>query len=308
MKKNIYRSVIILLLLLFLNINLYSEQLELFTTRGKYKNSADFVNSLFEPYGVGTGGVLTVFASTIESVFWNPAGLSEISSPQINLGASQLSFKRYFTYFTFATPFSEDKAWALTLVNSYNDKIASYSDDDEFLGNIKYMGNMAFFTFSQPISIMKFGFNLKVINEMLDKENAFGGALDFGLKITPPFPVQIGFFIKNVPGIMKYKGIDSLYLIDNVISVGLGYSSLDGDTTIGLNIYKEAGNDDIYVNLGGEFALNNFLRIRFGFLKGKFSIGTELYFYFLRINYTFYNDYFLDTEKNSHLISMIWYF
>jgi hypothetical protein len=164
------------------------------------------------------------------------------------------------------------------------------------------------FTYSKPVSIVKFGFNVKFINEMLDKENSYGCALDFGLKITPPMPVQIGVLVKNVPGLMKYKDEDKLGIIDNVISLGIGYSSMDGSTAIGIDFYKESSDDTIYVNLGGEFALSDVFRVRFGFFKGKFSAGTELFLGFMRINYTFYYDSFLNTDETSNLMSVIWYF
>ncbi len=304
-----YKRIIFIIAIFFLFINIArSEQLGLLSTRGKSVGAADFVNTAFEPYGVGTGGVLTVFASTIESVFWNPAGLSEIESFQINMGGSKLSMDRYFTYLTAATPSGEDKAIGFTLLNSYNKDIGSYNESGTFLGNIKYMGNMFMFTYAKPMSIVKFGINVKVINEMIDKENSFGGGLDIGLKITPPLPIQVGILVKNLPGVMKYKDDDKLAIIDNVISVGIGYSSMDGDTSIGVDFYKEASDDIIYANLGGEFALNDFFRIRFGFFKGHFSAGTELYFGFTRINYTFYYDSFLDTNLSSNMMSVIWYF
>ncbi|MBN1898164.1 MAG: hypothetical protein JW827_05265 [Spirochaetes bacterium] len=303
-----FKKLVIIVLILFTIISFaLASQNEMFLSRGKAGKAASFLNSRFDPYGVSTGAAIVSFASTIESIFWNPAGLSGIESPELALSGSEFSFNRYFSYVSFAMPVGEnrDKALGFSLLSSYVGDIASYSEDDVRGGNYYYWGNSFIFTYSQPMDLLKFGFNVKVVNELVEKSTAFGGALDIGLIVTPPLPIRLGISIQNgFPGVMKWQDESKVQTMGSSYLLSIGYISFNGDTKMGITFLKDSDSEDFNTNLGGEFTFS-FISIRLGFLKGSFSGGLGLDFSVARVNYAFYDDSFLDMSPGSHLISTV---
>jgi hypothetical protein len=296
---------IIILIFIFLLGNLFSAQDELFITRGKAGSAACFLNSFFESYGVSTAGAIVSTGDTIETIFWNPALLSLLTGTRFLIGGSILPADRYFSYISLAYPFGEnnDKGFGITLLNSYSGDIISY---DENVGdNLNYIGNSLIISYARPFDIIKAGINFKLANEMIQKNYSYGLSFDLGLTVTPPLPIQLGIALKNFPGLSKWQGQKKVDLIENQVLISVGYKSFSKSTKVGLTFLKESNDDEIYVNLGAEIALASFMDVRFGFFKGNFSGGIGLNFSFMRINYAFYNDSFLDLGEYSHLISTV---
>ncbi len=301
---------IVAIWILFISI-LYSSQDELFLTRGEAgSSSAPFLNSQFDAYGVATGGTIVSFGETIESIFWNPAGLCMIKTSQLSLSGAKFSFDRLFSSLSFATPIGEnmDKAIGFSLLCSYVGDITSYDENDRRGDDLYYMGNTFIFSYSAPLNMIKLGFNAKVVQELIEKTSAYGGAIDIGILFTPPFPVQLGISVKNSPGIIKWQNDQKVYKLNNSLQVAVSYKSLTGSFKTGVSFLKETGSDDVYVNIGGEISLTSFLDIRYGFLKGKFTGGVGLSLSFAKINYAFYNESFFDVTEGSHLISTVFSF
>ncbi len=305
MKRNVILTVITIFIF---SLSSYGSQDELFLSRGKASQGAQFINSQFDPYGVSTGTSLVSYVDTVESIFANPAGLCMIDSAKLALSGTQLSFDRYVSYLSFAKPVgkNQDKALGFTLLSSYVGGITTYDEADDIKGSdINYMGNSFIFTYSKPISMVKFGINVKVLNELIDKSAAYGGAFDIGFLVTPPLPVQVGITVKNLPGIIKWSEEKKVNYVDNSLQFAIGYKSFNGGTKIGLSFLKESGDENIYINVGGEFEISSFLAIRFGFLKGNFTGGVGINLSFARINYAFYNDEFLDASNGSNFLSIV---
>lgn len=304
------KKMLCLFIILILVTSLYASQDELFLSRGKAGLASPFLNSQFDPYGVSTGASIVSFADTIESIFWNPAGLCMIESSHLSLSGSKLSLERYFSYISFAKPVGEnlDNAIGFTVLGAYVGDIVSYDKYDIAGDKFYYMGNSFIFTYSRPMNMTKFGFNVKVVRETIKDTAGYGGAIDMGLLVTPPLPVQLGISIRNFPGVIKWQDESKIYTIDNAFQVAIGYKSFSGDTKIGISFLKETGEDEIFTNIGGEFTLSSFIDIRFGFFKGKFAGGVGLNLSFAKVNYAFYNDALLDLTEGSHLISTVFSF
>lgn len=308
MKKRIIKY-LLFCFIIFINFS-FASQDELLLSRGKAGTGAEFLNSSFEPYGISTGGVLVSTADSIESIFWNPAGLASLTGTRILLGGSKLTLDRYFSYISFAKPVGEnsDKGFGITLLNSYTGDIISYDENGIKGKNIYYMGNSLILSYSRPIDIIKLGLNVKILNEIIEKSYSYGASLDFGLLVTPPLPVQIGITVKNLPGFVQWKNESKFNTIENIILISLGYKSFSGNTKIGLTFLNEKNEDESYLNLGAEFAVTSFLDLRFGIMKGNFSAGAGINFNFMRINYAFWNEGLLEINEYSNMISTVFMF
>lgn len=300
------KRLIVILLIILCPIILSAEQDEIFQYRGNAGKGASFLNTDFNPYGVSTGGILTIFGDTADSVFWNPAGLSQIEDSQLQVSGAQLSYDRTIGYINFSTPFGEDdeKAMGFTVLGAVVNDIDSYDESDNFVERMNYNGSSFIFTFAKPVSIVKFGINAKVINELMDSKNAaWGGALDFGFLITPPLPISLGINIKNLPGFIKWDSERQTEVIGSGYQIGLGYKDLTDSMKFGLVFSKDQGDEEVHVNIGGEIVMASLIGLRFGYLKGNFGGGLGIDMGFANIDYAYYNERFLELNNSAHMLS-----
>ncbi len=304
------KKLLIIIFVLVSPLLLFSEQDELFRTRGNAGLGAGFINSAVNAYGVSTGGILTIFGHTADAVFWNPAGLCQIEDTQVQLNAGVLSYDRMIGSISFAKLIGEDqdKAIGITAYNAYVGGIDSYNEYDDYLKKMEYFGNALIFTYAKPTSMIKLGFNIKILNEIIDKEMSYGGAVDLGVLITPPIPVFLGINIKNLPGFTKSDHDKNIYRMGSGYQFGLGYKTFSDSMKVGLTFSKNHGDEGVNFNLGGEFAVSSLISLRFGFLEGDFSGGVGINLGPLNIDYAYYNESFLDISSSSHLMATTFHF
>lgn len=301
---------IIIICLCLLPCLLGAEQDELFATRGTGGLGASFINTPVNPYGISTAGILTIFGDTSDVIFWNPAGLAQINSSQIEFSGGVLNYDKLVSSISFATPFGEDKEKAIgfTLLNHYVGKIDSYTETDVYTKELEYMGNALIVTYAKPVSILRFGVNFKVLSEIMDKARSYGGSLDFGFIITPPLPVFLGISIENLPGFIKWDHDSDVHRIGTGYRIGLGYKDMMDRVKIGLVFSKEYGQEEMNVNLGGEFSILSILSLRLGYYNTDFTGGLGLKLGFIHISYAFYNERFLELDTVSNLVSLTIHF
>lgn len=300
------KLILISILLLSLPFLVLAEQDELFSTRGSAGLGASFINTPMNAYGISTAGILAIFANSADAVFWNPAGLAQIPNAQLQFATGLLNYDKVVSYVNFSKPYGEDKnnAFGITLLNSWVGKIDGYDSNDHYTHQIEYMGNGMIMTFAKPISIMKLGVNIKVLNEILDKTKAYGGSLDIGLSITPPLPLFLGITVNNFPGFIKWDHKSKANQIGSGYSIGIGYKDMMDRVKVGIVFCKEYGEPDVFMNLGGEFSLFSMLALRLGYYKSNFSGGLGFHLGLFDISYAFYNERFLEMDTVSNLVSL----
>jgi hypothetical protein len=69
--------------------------------------------------------------------------------------------------------------------------------------------------------IMAYGINIKFVKHQRETERTTGLAFDFGLLTHLPYPLQLGFSIRNFGPRMKF--INEGYSLPLVVAFGLGY-------------------------------------------------------------------------------------
>ncbi len=303
---------IIVLLIIAIPLILFAEQDELFRNRGRAGSGASFINSVNNAYGISTGGILMVFGDTADAVFWNPAGLCQIEDSQLQLNGSLLSADRIAGSIGFAKLFGEnkDKAFGITLLNSSVVGIDAYDSSDNPIGHREYFGNGLIFTFAKATEVIKLGFNVKVINEIMDKAYAWGGSVDFGIIFAIPLPIlpKLGVTINNLPGFIKWDTEEEIHTIGAGYQIGLGYSFNEDTTKVGLNFSKDYGDEEVNVNIGVEVGLSSLIAVRFGYYRSNFSGGVGFRMGFLNVDYAYYNEQFLEMDNSSHFMSTTFHF
>lgn len=305
----IKKSVFIVILLFFPYL-LFADQSELFNTRGHAGDGESFINSDFDAYGISVGGILTSLNGCASSVFWNPALLCDIQNSQLQISGAQLAYDKLNSYISYSKPIgaNDDKAVGFTLLNSYSGSIAAYDANDNPLSSTSYMGNSFLFTYSDHLSsTFKFGFNAKILNEILDKVKSYGGSLDFGISVQPIPIISIGVLINNI-GFYKWENENNVESMGASYKISLGYKDIKDRYMFGLSFSKDYGDDSVNVNFGGEFFLTTFTSIRLGYYNNNFAGGLGLHLGPVDISYTYYNENFLELNNSTQMLALTFNF
>lgn len=243
--------------------------------------------------GTSLGGSNLATVNGIDAMYWNPAGLSEISS---NSGEVMFSSMNYIAdinmnYFAGAV-----KVGGLGTIGG---SIRAMSFGDEIV-TTEYMpeGNGATFsptyivgTLSYARSMtdkIRFGTAIKLISEQIADVSATGFAFDFGLQyVAGQSGLRFGIALKNLGSSMKFNGpgLDRSFTENGIatvrrvtlqeydlptnLEIGLGYSttfSKNNNVTLSTAFQNSSFSSDEY-KFGLEYNYNQMV-----FLRGAFTV------------------------------------
>jgi len=175
-----------LLILLLLCVGAYSQ------TVRKYSN--EFMNIGVDAAALGMANAVTSNTADVNSVYWNPAGLTNLEDKQVALmHASYFANIAQYDYVAFAAPIDENSAWGISAIRFGVDDILNTTELIDDQGNIDYNRVSKFstadygFTFSYARKLKvpgwQYGVNAKVIRRVIGKfANSWGFGLDAGIQ------------------------------------------------------------------------------------------------------------------------------
>ena len=252
---------------------------------------------------LGMGGAFIGLANDLNSIYWNPAGLSYL--PRLEATYTRTLNKRlqvnYNDYLAIGGPWQTDTwqgGWGFSYIDArLKDSITEHTFIDQWF-------NLGFAL--ELTSDLSAGLNLRYYagnqrdsnNSSYAKAGAWEGDLAFHLNSL--YPLQIGILFQNVnqPRVHfpDFPGLN--YKINLNIRPGLAYH-LSPRSLISADIYDLTGKagEGPFLNLGWENQLNDFLCCRAGFFKKNLTLGLSLEGRNNRYDYTFiageYNVHFL---------------
>ncbi|MGH7740228.1 MAG: hypothetical protein ACREL1_08800, partial [bacterium] len=221
------------------------------------------------PRAIGMGSAFTALADDASAVYWNPAGLSQLSSYELELSSSPVNFDKrfgfpYYSSIQFVMPIAKENTLAISLFRPFNpqrDYFAGSGLDSEDTGEASYILNPSFqeselvlsyaarFATLQNFAV---GINIKRItndpyyikyfgNSNDQNETAVAQALQNAIRVIG-YGVDVGFLYR-IP-ITKYSeelrvGLDLRDLVSRVEYVnGLQVSTVaqGGVTTVAYNV------------------------------------------------------------------------
>ena len=97
--------------------------------------------------------------------------------------------------------------------------------------------------------------------------------------MIPFTPITLGININNFPGFIKWDHDKKVHEIGTSYQIGLGFKTPSDSMKAGLTFTKDYGDEEIKVNIGGEFKFTEFLAVRLGYYKSSFSGGLGIYFF-----------------------------
>ena len=177
----------ILVFLLFWNCTSQYAQ-----TVRKYSN--EFMNIGVDAAALGMSSAVVASTNDVNSVYWNPAGLTHLEDHQISLmHANYFANIAQYDYIGYAIPIDDRSAWGISMIRFGVDDILDTTELIDNQGNIDYNRISLFstadygFTFSYarelPIEGFQYGINAKIIRRVIGKfANSWGFGFDFGLQ------------------------------------------------------------------------------------------------------------------------------
>ncbi len=250
------------------------------------------------------GGAFVAVADDPSSMYWNPAGIADISGGSVFVDHTQWFADIQYNYFASTLSLGELGTVGLSFTASSIDEMrVTTTDNPEGNGETFSVSDIAFSVGYAMKLTDKFsiGFNPKFIYQKIWKMSASAFAVDIGVKYITPFDGAIlGMSISNFGSKMQMQGNSSsvTHDIDETTTgnngkipanlateewtlplnfkVGVSYKVFSDESNHLIVAVDASHPSDNYesIDLGGEYVFNDFLAVRGGY-KSMFLIDSE---------------------------------
>ncbi|MBC8345520.1 MAG: PorV/PorQ family protein [Candidatus Marinimicrobia bacterium] len=238
-----------------------------------------FLNLSYGARGTALGG-LAAQAEGPEAMFWNPAGLTNVTGIGITAGQTQWFVETSYNNFGFAMPLAGGVIGASILSVDYGDMMRSgWSGDDEFI----FDANQGSFTASDRALQVSYAKNLsdkfsiggtaKSVSETIDGISIGGMGFDIGTQFNVGYKnIRLGAVISNFGGDVTPVEVEeepdvSLPMTFQFGIVGQAFGDANMGLIAGLNVTKFADAAQRFA-FNGEMTVAGMAKIR-----GSYSLG-----------------------------------
>jgi len=229
-----------------------------------------FSKLTFSPRAAALGYAYAGIANDAEAVFYNPAGLYQITEKQISFIYTSYLMDINCGAIVYTQPVSGNSNTSFYARFLSTEEIRTEADDQ---GN--YIGENGTFGASDLefgaafahhfSSTLNVGANAKVIYESLDSHSATAIAFDFGLyHITTNPKLHLGLVLRNV-GIQLSHFTSSEYdeQLPSAVDLGFGYRA-NSRLILSVDAYKPL-KSDFYGRFGAEYSVHPMMKLRMGY-------------------------------------------
>jgi hypothetical protein len=153
------------------------------------------------------GEAYTGVADDIDAIYWNPAGLATIKSPEIEGMHMQYFQSILYEYAAFAYPTTSYGTWGMAVTNLYtNDLQARTQDTDAPAGTFSSNDSAYWLSYAYPLtSKLSLGANMKYIRQTLDDTASTAYAADGGVLYDTGWrQLRLGASVQNVGSQVKF--------------------------------------------------------------------------------------------------------
>ncbi|MEW6095617.1 MAG: PorV/PorQ family protein [bacterium] len=249
------------------------------------KSSPGSAGAPFLKIGVGAkavamGEAFSSLADDISTVYWNPAGLIQLTKPEISTMYNDWFEGIGHGFLGFGFPTSRKKAIGFSIIHLGVGDIPGYTEIDdthyESTGNFSARDTAFAFTYATILTdVISLGVNIKGIVQKIENEEASSFAIDLGQLYQPPIEgLTLSVVLQNVGPRIKYsvEG-DKLPL---TLKFGSAYRVGVQPMTITCDLTKPVDNN-WKINLGMEVWFKDLIALRGGFNSQVFKdLGTGI--------------------------------
>ena len=209
------------------------------------------------------GKAFVGISDDINSLYWNPAGISQISTKRICFSYSYLLAEIMYGFLGFVYPINKKYIVGTSLAYLYSGEIQGYDKDN------KPSGPFTTNDFSLNISCgyklakkLYTGATLKFLQERLENISASGYAGDFGIIYKISEIVKVGATIRNIGPSVTF--LTESFNLPTSYNIGCGIFLLEKTLNIGI-AYNYPIDYNSEVCLGIEYILKEIVAFRFGY-------------------------------------------
>ncbi len=260
--------------------------------------------------GAKASGMGEAFVGRIEgisSLWWNPAGISELKGMEITFMHNQW-FQDITTEYIATALRLKENVFALSItINQVPDVPRRTQATEKPLSTFDAHQTALGFSFSRKINPkLSLGFSGKLLYEKIDWSSASGLGMDLGAVFSLFKNMNLGAVISNLGQKMKFE--QQKFSLPTAYKAGISYFTnqdyLKGDLTFGLDIVSPE-DSDLKVHLGVDYLYSNTFALRggyqFGYDEKNYSLGFGLKVKSYGLDYAFVP--FGSDLGNTHRIS-----
>ncbi|MFH1958040.1 MAG: PorV/PorQ family protein [bacterium] len=274
---------------------------------GPGTSTSNFLKIGIGARAVGMGGAFSAISDDVSSVYWNPAGLGQLTRKEASFMHNEWVEGISYDYIGYAHPLKPgDKgvfggslyyltAGSIQGYDSGGGVLQEYTADDT-AAVFSYGRKLTGKRFKMPDRGLYAGANLKLINKRLAMKSAFGIAIDAGALYKPGWSLldgnlQFAGVLQNIGTGLKFDEKNDPFPFN--FKIGSAYNRIlfDNGFTFALDLNVPSDND-VSLNLGAEYVFWNLISLRCGYKsradldKGvRFGAGFEVED--MRVDYAF---------------------
>lgn len=220
---------------------------------------------------ISMGGAFSGAADDVNATMWNPAGLSQLSNFEITLMHTIWFADIFYDYLALAYPAGEIGTFGLSIVYVNSGEIKKWDELGNDAGTFSSSNigvNIGYGTvINKELSL---GITVKLFNESIDTEGAFGFAADLGgIYKLPVNGLQMGINIQNLGP--KF-GFGEAFLLPITLRMGASYT---GVRNLMINLdYIQPIETYGAIALGIEYWYRDLIVLRMGYqYQGMFDLN-----------------------------------
>ncbi|MDI6736117.1 MAG: PorV/PorQ family protein [bacterium] len=227
---------------------------------------------------VAMGEAFSALADDITAIYWNPAGLIQLTKPEISMMYNDWFEGVGHGFLGFGVPTSRKKAIGFSIIYLDVGNIPGYADGSQTvsIGNFSARDTAFAFTYASAITeFLSFGMTIKGIVQKIENEEASSFAIDLGQLYQSPIDgLTLSTVLQNVGPRIKFSTEgDKLPL---TLKLGSAYRFGVQPLTITCDLTKPIDND-WKMNLGMELWFKEMIALRGGFNSQVFKdLGTGI--------------------------------
>ena len=225
---------------------------------------------------VGMGGAYTALADDETALYWNPAGLSDLSRRELSAMHAEMTAGVRYDYAGFAQPtklgtFGASAGYlsqgAMDARDENGHQTGSFGASDSVV-SLGYAAKL--------VPGMRLGGAVKFIDSRIANYTANGFAADFGAQYAgerfgPGVPL-FGAAVQNLGPGMRYA--DQASPLPLTLAAGLGYR-LPAGMTLALDFKQRPNGGTSEVDVGTEYAMFSSLALRLGYGSNHAAVADQ---------------------------------
>ena len=248
---------------------------------------AEFLNTCLGARPSGMGNTFSAIADDINTVCWNPAGLTLLTEKEVSFTYTNLSTvfdvsgagNMYDGFLGYAQPLKNGDALAISLQYQEQGKIAYTTESPEVIAEYNLGANYAaIFSYARKLSSsVSWGANLKFIQARLWEKSGQAYAVDLGgLYQSSNKKLNIGLSLQNTGTKLKMEDVEQADSLPQNLKLGISYKIL-GSNPHGLifafDIDKPTASDsNIGLSIGTEYWFRGLIALRLGYLNKEGNV------------------------------------